>query len=87
MKDLKVEQIKELYETIYWGIDPSHEGMNRDEEEVFELDEELFNLIEEFELEGCDGDIDNNSDRNLTDLSLEELELLYNKLVEFQNKL
>jgi hypothetical protein len=78
MKDLKIEQVKELYETIYWGLD---------EEEYFELDEELFNLIEEFELEGCDGDIDNDSERNLTDLSLEELELLYNKLVEFQNKL
>jgi hypothetical protein len=87
MKNFKIEQVKELYETIYWGIDPSYGGMNREEEEAIELDEELFNLIEEFELEGCDGDIDNDSDRNLTDLDLEELELLYNKLVEFQNKL
>jgi hypothetical protein len=87
MKDLKVEQIKDLYGTIYWGIDSDFEETNRDEDEIHRLDGELFDLIEEFELAGCDGIIDDDSERKLVDLSLEELELLYNKLVEFQNKL
>jgi hypothetical protein len=87
MKDLKVEQIKDLYGTIYWGIDSDFEETNRDEDEIHRLDGELFDLIEEFELAGCDGTIDDDSERKLVDLSLEELELLYNKLVEFQNKL
>jgi len=87
MKDLKVEQIKDLYGTIYWGIDSDFEEINRDEDEIHRLDGELFDLIEEFELAGCDGTIDDDSERKLVDLSLEELELLYNKLVEFQNKL
>jgi hypothetical protein len=87
MKDLKVEQIKDLYGTIYWKIDSDFEETNRDEDEIHKLDGELFDLIEEFELAGCDGTIDDDSERKLVDLSLEELELLYNKLVEFQNKL
>jgi hypothetical protein len=87
MKDLKVEQIKDLYGTIYWKIDSDFEEINRDEDEIHRLDGELFDLIEEFELAGCDGTIDDDSERKLVDLSLEELELLYNKLVEFQNKL
>jgi hypothetical protein len=87
MKDLKVEQIKDLYGTIYWEIDSDFEETNRDEDEIHKLDGELFDLIEEFELAGCDGTIDDDSERKLVDLSLEELELLYNKLVEFQNKL
>ena len=87
MKDLKVEQIKDLYGTIYWKIDSDFEEINRDEDEIHRLDGELFDLIEEFKLAGCDGTIDDDSERKLVDLSLEELELLYNKLVEFQNKL
>ena len=82
MKKLQNE-IAKLYSEIYNRIDPSYGTMNRSEEEAFRLDDELVDLISEFELEGCDGDIDNDSERDLVDLSFEELTLLKSKLVEF----
>jgi hypothetical protein len=89
MKDLKVKQVNELYEEVYWKIDPPYGEMNRSEEEAFELDEELFNLIEKFDLKGCDGEIGNTSpeDKQVEGLNEDELGLLIIKLKEFQTKL
>jgi len=82
MENLQKE-VAELYSDIYHRIDPSYGIMTRTEEEIIDLDGKLFELVLEFELEGCDGDIDNISERQLVELSLEELTLLKDKLVEF----